>query len=114
MLSLNKVIIAGNLGQDPEVKQMPNNKGAVTTISVATTETWKDKSTGEKQEKTTWHRVVFYKKLAEIVGEYLKKGSQIYVEGELRYNEWTDKDKVKRYSVDIVGKEMQMFGAKPK
>ena len=91
MASVNKVILVGNLGQDPEVRYLPSG-GAVTNISIATTDTWKDKETGEKRERTEWHRVVFFKRLAEIVGEYLKKGSPIYVEGNLQTRKWQDKE----------------------
>ena len=104
---VNKVIIIGNLGQDPEVKYMPNGN-AVANISVATSESWKDKNTGEKVEKTEWHRVVFFKRLAEIVGEYIKKGSKVYVEGQLRTRKW-DKDGQTHYSTEIVAREMQML-----
>ena len=110
MASINKVILVGNLGQDPEVKQMPNG-GAVTNISIATTESWKDKATGEKRENTEWHRVVFFNRLAEVAGQYLRKGSQVYVEGNLRTNSWEDNG-VKKYSTEIVAREMQMLGSK--
>ena len=112
MASVNKVIIVGNLGRDPEVRYMPNGD-AVTTINVATTETWKDKNSGEKKELTEWHRIKFYRKLAEIVGEYLKKGSQVYVEGRLHTQKWTDKDGVERYTTEIIADAMQMLGSKP-
>ena len=104
---VNKAIIIGNLGQDPEVKYMPNGN-AVANITIATSESWKDKNTGEKVEKTEWHRVVFFKRLAEIVGEYLKKGSKVYVEGQLRTRKW-DKDGQTHYSTEIVAREMQML-----
>lgn len=110
MASVNKVILVGNLGRDPETRYMPDG-GAVTNISVATTEQWKDKSSGEKQEKTEWHRVAFFGKLAEIAGEYLKKGSQVYIEGRLQTREW-EKDGVKRYSTEIIASAMQMLGAR--
>ncbi len=110
MASINKVILVGNLGQDPEVKYMPSG-GAVTNLSIATTDSWKDKSTGEKRENTEWHRVVFFNRLAEIAGQYLRKGSQIYVEGSLRTNSWEDNG-VKKYSTEIVAREMQMLGSK--
>lgn len=110
MASINKVILIGNLGRDPETRYLPNGD-AVTNVSIATTETWKDKN-GEKQEKTEWHRVTFYRRLAEIAGEYLKKGSQIYVEGRIEYRKWQDKDGQDRYSTDIVATEMKMLGAK--
>jgi single-strand DNA-binding protein len=109
MASVNKVIIIGNLGRDPETRYMPDG-GAITNISVATTDTWKDKN-GEKQEKTEWHRVAFFGKLAEIAGEYLKKGSQVYVEGRLQTREW-EKDGVKRYTTEIVANQMQMLGSR--
>ena len=110
MASVNKVIIVGNLGQDPEVKYMPSG-GAVVNVSIATTDSWKDKDTGQKQEKTEWHRVVFFNRLAEIVGEYLKKGSSVYIEGSLRTNEWV-KDGEKRYTTEIVAREMKMLGSR--
>ena len=100
MASVNKVILIGNLGKDPEVRYLPSGD-AVANISIATTETWKDKG-GEKQEKTEWHRVSMFSKLAEIAGEYLKKGSQVYIEGRLETRKWTDKDGVERYSTEIV------------
>lgn len=108
---INKVILVGHLGQDPEVKYMPSG-GAVANVSIATTESWKDKNTGEKVEKTEWHRVVFFARLAEIVGEYLRKGSQIYVEGRLQTRKWQAKDGTDRYTTEIVASEMQMLGGK--
>jgi single-strand DNA-binding protein len=110
MASVNKVIIIGNLGRDPETRYMPEG-GAITNISVATTETWKDKQ-GEKQEKTEWHRVAFFGKLAEIAGEYLKKGSQVYVEGRLQTRKWQDKDGADKYTTEIVANAMQMLGSR--
>jgi single-strand DNA-binding protein len=110
MASVNKVILVGNLGRDPETRYMPDG-GAVTNVSIATTESWKDKGSGEKQEKTEWHRVAFFGKLAEIAGEYLKKGSQIYVEGRLQTREW-EKDGVKRYTTEIIANSMQMLGSR--
>ncbi|MGZ5034092.1 MAG: single-stranded DNA-binding protein [Usitatibacter sp.] len=110
MASVNKVILIGNLGRDPETRYMPDG-GAVTNISIATTETWKDKA-GEKQEKTEWHRVAFFGKLAEIAGEYLKKGSQVYVEGRLQTRKWQDKDGADKYSTEIVADRMQMLGSR--
>lgn len=107
---INKVILVGNLGNDPEVKYMPSG-GAVTNISIATTDSWKDKTSGERVDKTEWHRVVFFNRLAEITGEYLKKGSQVYVEGALRTRSY-DKDGVKVYTTEIVGSEMQMLGSR--
>ena len=108
---VNKVILVGNLGQDPEVKYMPNG-GAVTNVTVATSESWKDKNTGEQQEKTEWHRVVMFKRLAEIAGEYLKKGSKVYIEGKLQTRKWQDKDGADRYTTEIVANEMQMLGGR--
>lgn len=108
---INKVILVGNLGQDPEVRYMPSG-GAVTNISIATSETWKDKNSGENVERTEWHRVVFFNKLAEIAGEYLKKGSKVYVEGSLRTRKWEDKNGQDRYTTEIVAKEMQMLDSK--
>ena len=110
MASVNKVILIGNLGRDPETRYMPDG-GAITNISLATTETWKDKN-GEKQEKTEWHRVAFFGKLAEIAGEYLKKGSQCYVEGRLQTRKWQDKDGVDKYTTEIVADRMQMLGSR--
>ncbi|NJD88359.1 MAG: single-stranded DNA-binding protein [Betaproteobacteria bacterium] len=110
MASVNKVILIGNLGRDPETRYMPDG-GAVTNVSIATTETWKDKS-GEKQEKTEWHRVAFFGKLAEIAGEYLKKGSQVYVEGRLQTRKWQDKDGQDKYTTEIVADRMQMLGSR--
>lgn len=111
MASVNKVIIVGNLGRDPETRYMPNGE-AVTNIAVATTEAWKDKNTGEKKELTEWHRVTMYRKLAEIAGQYLKKGSQVYIEGRLQTRKWTDKDGVERYTTEIIADTMQMLGSK--
>lgn len=111
---VNKVIIVGNLGQDPEVRYMPSG-GAVANITVATSESWNDKGTGEKKEQTEWHRIVLFGKLAEIAGEYLKKGSQVYIEGKLQTRKWTDKDGVDRYTTEVVvsmGGTMQMLGGK--
>ena len=110
MASVNKVIIVGNLGRDPETRYMPEG-GAITNISVATTEKWKDKN-GEMQEKTEWHRVAFFGKLAEIAGEYLKKGSQVYVEGRLQTRKWQDKDGQDKYMTEIVANQMQMLGSR--
>ncbi len=108
---INKVIIVGNLGQDPEVRYSANGS-AIANVSIATTESWKDKQTGERQEKTEWHRVVFFSRLAEIVGEYLKKGSQVYVEGRLQTRKWEDKNGQDRYTTEIVANEMQMLGGR--
>ena len=111
MASLNKVLIIGNLGRDPETRYMPSGD-AMTTIAVATTESWKDKQTGEKKEATEWHRVTFFGKLAEIAGQYLKKGSQVYIEGSLRTRKYTDKDGVEKYATDIRADEMKMLGSR--
>jgi single-strand DNA-binding protein len=111
MASVNKVIIVGNLGRDPETRYLPSGE-AVTNISVATTDTWKDKASGEKKEATEWHRVSFFGRLAEIAGEYLKKGSQVYVEGSLRTRKWQDKDGKDRYTTEIRGDTMQMLGSR--
>ncbi|VAX02352.1 Single-stranded DNA-binding protein [hydrothermal vent metagenome] len=108
---VNKVILIGNLGQDPEVKYMPNG-GAVTNVTIATSESWKDKSTGEQKEKTEWHRVVFFQRLAEIVGEYLKKGSKVYIEGKLQTRKWQDQSGNDRYTTEIVANEMQMLDSR--
>ena len=110
MASVNKVILVGNLGRDPETRYMPDG-GAITNISIATTSTWKDKS-GEKQEATEWHRISFFGKLAEIAGEYLKKGSQVYVEGRLRTRKWQDKDGVEKTTTEVIADEMKMLGAR--
>ena len=110
MASVNKVILIGNLGKDPDIRYMPNGE-AVANITLATSETWKDK-TGAKQEKTEWHRVTFYRKLAEIVGEYLKKGSSVYVEGRLETRKWTDKSGTDRYTTEVIANEMRMLGSK--
>ncbi len=108
---VNKVILVGNLGQDPDVRYAPSGS-AITNISVATAESWKDKNTGEKQEKTEWHRVVFFNRLAEIAGEYLRKGSQVYIEGRIQTRKWEDKDGNDRYTTEIVANEMQMLGGR--
>ena len=106
---INKVILVGNLGADPETR-FTTAGGAVTNIRLATSEQWRDKQTGENQERTEWHRVVLFGKLGEIAGEYLKKGRQVYIEGSLRTNKYTDKDGIERYTTDIVANEMQMLG----
>ena len=111
MASVNKVILVGNLGADPETRYMPNGD-AVANIRLATTESWKDKASGEKREITEWHRVVFYRKLAEIVGQYLKKGSSVYVEGRIRTRKWQDKEGQERYTTEIEASEMQMLGGR--
>jgi single-strand DNA-binding protein len=108
-MSVNKVILVGRLGKDPETRYMPNGE-AVTNATLATSENWKDKS-GEKQEKTEWHNLVFYRRLAEIAGEYLKKGSQVYIEGKLQTRKW-EKDGVTRYTTEIIVNEMNMLGGK--
>jgi len=111
MPSVNKVIIVGNLGRDPETRYMPSGD-AITNIAVATTDKWKDKATGEQKEATEWHRISFFGKLAEIAGQYLKKGSQVYIEGKLRTRKYTDKDGVEKYSTEIVADTMQMLGSR--
>ncbi len=108
---VNKVILVGNLGRDPEVRYSANGQ-AIANVTIATSEQWKDKNTGEKQEKTEWHRIVFFGRLGEIAGEYLKKGSQIYVEGRLQTRKWQDKEGKDRYTTEIVANEMQMLGSK--
>ena len=108
---VNKVILVGNLGNDPEVRSLPNGT-PVTNISVATSESWKDKQTGQPQERTEWHRVVFFNRLAEIAAQYLRKGSKVYVEGSLRTRKWQDKDGQDRYSTEIMGNEMQMLDSR--
>ncbi|MBC3871465.1 single-stranded DNA-binding protein [Undibacterium oligocarboniphilum] len=111
MASVNKVIIVGFLGRDPETRYTPNGD-AITSISVATTDSWKDKQTGEKKEQTEWHRITFFGKLAEIAGQYLGKGSQVYVEGSLRTRKYTDKDGVEKYATDIRAETLQMLGSR--
>jgi len=108
---VNKVILVGNLGNDPEVRY-GNNGNAITNITIATSEKWKDKNTQQDQERTEWHRVVFFNKLAEIAGEYLKKGSQVYVEGSLRTRKWQDNEGNDKYTTEIVASEMQMLGGR--
>lgn len=108
---LNKVTLIGNLGADPEVRFMPSG-GAVTTIRLATTRRWKDKQSGERKESTEWHRVVFFNRLAEVAGEYLKKGSQVYVEGHLRTQKWQAQDGQDRYTTEILADEMHMLGSR--
>lgn len=109
MASVNKVIVIGNLGRDPEVRYTPSGS-AVCNVSVATTRNWKDKSSGERQEETEWHRIVFYDRLAEIAGEYLKKGRSVYVEGRLKTRKWQDKDGKDQYTTEIIADQMQMLG----
>jgi len=108
---INKVILIGNVGQPPEMKYLPSG-GAVTNISLATSEAWKDKNTGQSQEKTEWHKVVFFNRLGEIAGEFLQKGSKIYVEGSLRTRKWQAQDGTDRYTTEIIGNEMQMLDGK--
>lgn len=112
MASVNKVIIVGNLGRDPEIRYMPSGD-AIANVAVATSYKSKDKNTGEQKELTEWHRISFFGKLAEIVGQYLKKGSTVYVEGRLQTRKYTDKDGVEKYSTDIVAEQMQMLGGRP-
>lgn len=109
MASVNLAILIGNLGHDPELKYMPNGD-AVCNISIATTETWKDKTSGEQKEATEWHRVTFFRRLAEVAGQYLKKGSQVYIEGRIKTRKWQDKDGVDRYTTEIHANEMKMLG----
>jgi single-strand DNA-binding protein len=111
MASVNKVIIVGNLGRDPEMRSFPSGD-RVANVTIATTDKWKDKQTGEMKEATEWHRVVFNGRLAEIVGEYLRKGSQVYVEGSLRTRKWTDKDGIEKYTTEIRADQMQMLGSR--
>ncbi len=111
MASVNKVIIVGNLGRDPETRYMPSGD-AITNIAVATTDSWKDKATGEKKEQTEWHRISAFGKLAEIMAQYLKKGSQVYIEGSLRTRKYTDKDGIERYATEIRADTMQMLGSR--
>ena len=111
MASVNKVIVVGNLGKDPETRFLPDGK-AVCNFSVATTDTWKDKATGDKKEATEWHRVSTFGRLAEICGEYLKKGSQVYIEGKLRTRKWQDKEGQDRYTTEIIADAMQMLGSR--
>lgn len=110
-MSVNKVILVGRLGQDPEVKYTPNG-AAIANVSIATSERWKDKQSGETQERTEWHRVVFFNRTAEVVGQYLRKGSQVYIEGRLQTRKWQDKQGADRYSTEIVASEMQMLGSR--
>ena len=111
MASVNKVTIVGNLGRDPEMRAFPNGD-QLANVTIATTDKWKDKQTGEMKEATEWHRVVFNGRLAEIVGQYLRKGSQVYVEGSLRTRKWTDKDGVEKYTTEIRADQMQMLGSR--
>jgi single-strand DNA-binding protein len=111
MASINKVIVIGNLGKDPEIRYTPSGS-AVCNITVATSRTWKDKTSGEKQEETEWHRIVFFDRMAEIAGEYLKKGRPVYVEGRLKTRKWTDKDGVEKYTTEIMAENMQLLGGR--
>jgi single-strand DNA-binding protein len=111
MASINKVILIGNLGRDPEVRYTPSG-AAICNITIATTRNWKDKNSGDKVEETEWHRVVFYDRLAEIAGEYLKKGRPVYVEGRLKTRKWTDKDGVEKYTTEIIAENMQLLGGR--
>jgi single-strand DNA-binding protein len=111
MASVNKVIIIGNLGKDPEVRYLPSGS-AICNITVATSRQWKDKTSGERQEETEWHRITFFDRMAEIAGEYLKKGKPVYVEGRLKTRKYTDKDGVEKYATDIVATEMQLLGSR--
>lgn len=108
---INKVILVGNLGKDPEMKYTASG-AAIANLTVATSESWNDKQTGEKKEQTEWHRVVFFRRLAEIAGEYLRKGSQVYIEGKLQTRKWQDQNGQDRYTTEIVGNEMQMLGSR--
>ena len=108
---VNKVILVGNLGKDPETRYMPNGK-AVTNFTIATSESWKDKQTGEQREQTEWHNIVLFDKLGEIAAEYLRKGSQVYIEGSLRTRKWQDKEGKDRYTTEIVARDMQMLGGR--
>ena len=111
MASVNKVILVGNLGKDPEVRYAPSGD-AFANVTIATTRTWKDKNSGEKKEETEWHRIVFNGRLAEIAGEYLKKGRSIYVEGRLRTRKWQDKDGAEKYTTEVIADQMQMLGSR--
>ncbi|MEO6031112.1 MAG: single-stranded DNA-binding protein [Burkholderiaceae bacterium] len=111
MAAINKVILIGNLGRDPEVRYTPNGS-AVCNVSIATTRTWKNKDSGEKMEETEWHRVVFFDRLAEIAGEYLKKGRSVYVEGRLRTRKWQDKEGKDQYTTEVMATDMQMLGSR--
>ncbi|MBC7780312.1 MAG: single-stranded DNA-binding protein, partial [Proteobacteria bacterium] len=111
MASVNKVILVGNLGRDPETRYMPDGN-ALCNLNLATTYNWKDKATGDKKEETEWHRVTLRNRLAEIAGEYLKKGSPVYIEGRLRTRKWTDKENIERYTTEIVADSMQLLGSR--
>ena len=111
MASVNKVTLIGNLGRDPEVRYAPSG-AAICTVAIATSRNWKDKTSGERHEETEWHRVVFFDRLAEIAGEYLKKGKSVYIEGRLQTRKWTDKDGVEKYTTEIIAYEMTMLGSR--
>ena len=111
MASVNKVILIGNLGRDPEVRYAPSGS-AICNVTIATSRNWKDKTSGERQEETEWHRVVFYDRLAEIAGEYLKKGKSVYIEGRLKTRKWTDKEGVEKYTTEVIAQEMTMLGGR--
>jgi single-strand DNA-binding protein len=111
MASVNKVILIGNLGRDPEVRYAPSGS-AICNVTLATTRNWKDKNSGDKVEETEWHRVVFYDRLAEVAGEYLKKGRPVYVEGRLKTRKWTDKDGVEKYTTEVIADQMQLLGSR--
>ncbi|WP_284618300.1 single-stranded DNA-binding protein [Aquabacterium humicola] len=111
MASVNKVILVGNLGRDPEVRYTPNGS-AVCNFSIATTRNWKNKESGERQEETEWHRIVLFDRLAEVAGEYLKKGRSVYIEGRLRTRKWTDKDGIEKYTTEVYGEQMQLLGGR--
>ena len=108
-MSLNKVILIGNLGRDPEVRYMPNGE-AVCNFSIASSETWNDRQTGQRQERTEWHNITLYRRLAEVAGQYLKKGSQVYIEGRIQSRKYTGKDGIERTAYEIIGSEMKMLG----
>lgn len=111
MSSVNKVVLIGNLGRDPELRYMPNG-AAMCNLSIATTRSWKSKESGERVDETEWHRVVFYDRLAEVAGQYLKKGRSVYVEGRLKTRKWTDKDRVDKYTTEVIATDMQMLGSR--
>ncbi|HEU4458744.1 MAG TPA: single-stranded DNA-binding protein [Methylibium sp.] len=111
MASVNKVILVGNLGRDPEIRSFPDG-GTICNVTIATSRNWKDKASGERQEETEWHRVVFRDRLAEIAGEFLKKGRSVYIEGRLKTRKWTDKDGIEKYTTEIIATEMQLLGSR--
>ena len=112
MASLNKVILIGNLGRDPEVRYMPNGE-AVCNFSIATSETWNDRNSGQRQERTEWHNITLYRRLAEVAGQYLRKGSQVYIEGRISSRKYVGKDNIERTAYEIIGNEMKMLGSRP-